>query len=303
MKKLFTLIAVALIAMSASAQTRTTLWEGEQIMDNSWPNVQVKASEFVMASVGDFVVVTASGDNSINAGWEWGPQVFVKLDWADAPLWNAQYLSDGDTNAEIKFEITAEILERIKAGTELEFQGMNVKITKIELEASLPTVSTALWEGECEFGTGWDKGFSIEADKFASVKEGDIIEFVYTTQNDLGSYYQFKTIISGTDPVVALTSNASDLNSWDCTTVAKDSKSYKFALNATDLELLKVSGMYVSGYCCIVTKVNIIQIATSISSVNVEKNVNAPIYNLSGQRVDAQYKGVVIQNGKKFLQK
>lgn len=44
-------------------------------------------------------------------------------------------------------------------------------------------------------------------------------------------------------------------------------------------------------------------IPSGIQSINAEKNVNAPIYNLSGQRVDAQYKGVVIQNGKKFLQK
>lgn len=28
-----------------------------------------------------------------------------------------------------------------------------------------------------------------------------------------------------------------------------------------------------------------------------------PMYNLSGQRVDKNYKGVVIQNGKKFINK
>lgn len=32
-------------------------------------------------------------------------------------------------------------------------------------------------------------------------------------------------------------------------------------------------------------------------------NVNAPIYNLAGQQVSKAYKGVVIQNGKKFVQK
>ena len=31
-------------------------------------------------------------------------------------------------------------------------------------------------------------------------------------------------------------------------------------------------------------------------------NENAPIYNLAGQRVGKDYKGVVIQNGKKFYQ-
>jgi hypothetical protein len=32
------------------------------------------------------------------------------------------------------------------------------------------------------------------------------------------------------------------------------------------------------------------------------ENENAPIYNLAGQRVDKSFKGVVIQNGKKFIQ-
>lgn len=30
---------------------------------------------------------------------------------------------------------------------------------------------------------------------------------------------------------------------------------------------------------------------------------NAPIYNLAGQQVNASYKGVVIKNGKKYVQK
>ncbi|MCH5310486.1 MAG: hypothetical protein J1E57_00750 [Prevotella sp.] len=42
---------------------------------------------------------------------------------------------------------------------------------------------------------------------------------------------------------------------------------------------------------------------TGISNTIAEKNVNAPAYNLAGQKVDASYKGIVIQNGKKFVQK
>lgn len=47
--------------------------------------------------------------------------------------------------------------------------------------------------------------------------------------------------------------------------------------------------------------------ATGIKGVTVDKddanNFNAPIYNLSGQRVNKDYKGVVIQNGKKRINK
>lgn len=44
--------------------------------------------------------------------------------------------------------------------------------------------------------------------------------------------------------------------------------------------------------------------SNDITGINVESNNNAqPMYNLSGQRVDKNYKGVVIQNGKKFINK
>ena len=44
--------------------------------------------------------------------------------------------------------------------------------------------------------------------------------------------------------------------------------------------------------------------ATGIKNVQtIEVNEKAPIYNLTGQRVGKDYKGVVIQNGKKFIKK
>lgn len=43
---------------------------------------------------------------------------------------------------------------------------------------------------------------------------------------------------------------------------------------------------------------------TGIGQVEVEKATeNGAIYNLAGQRVDASYKGVVIKNGKKYVNK
>ncbi len=43
--------------------------------------------------------------------------------------------------------------------------------------------------------------------------------------------------------------------------------------------------------------------ATGIETVKAETNVNAPVYNLAGQRVAKNYKGIAIQNGKKFIVK
>lgn len=47
------------------------------------------------------------------------------------------------------------------------------------------------------------------------------------------------------------------------------------------------------------------EVPTGITDVTVEKEFdeNAPIYNLSGQRVDKNAKGILIQNGKKFIRR
>ena len=57
--------------------------------------------------------------------------------------------------------------------------------------------------------------------------------------------------------------------------------------------------------CCFVIKIAIAAgTATGINAINAATiDVNAPAYNLAGQKVDKSYKGVVIQNGKKMIQK
>ena len=45
-------------------------------------------------------------------------------------------------------------------------------------------------------------------------------------------------------------------------------------------------------------------VTTAITDLKADSaKAQAPVYNLAGQRVDAAYKGVVIQNGKKFIQR
>ena len=67
-----------------------------------------------------------------------------------------------------------------------------------------------------------------------------------------------------------------------------------------------VVGIVASVYKC-TPSINIISIKknvpNAIDNIEVAKNENAPIYNLAGQRVDKNYKGVVIQNEKKFINK
>lgn len=49
---------------------------------------------------------------------------------------------------------------------------------------------------------------------------------------------------------------------------------------------------------------NVIDATTGISKITTTTNTaDAPMYNLAGQRVDSNYKGMVIQNGKKVMKK
>lgn len=206
---------------------------------------------------------------------------------------------------EAKFEITDKILEQFKTASSFFVQGMCVVVSKIELESSVATTSTQLWSGECAFGN-WTDGFSVPAEKFANASAGDVLEFVYTTDTETTEkWWQFKTIFAGTEDV--LTSNKADLNEYGCATVASGSTSYKIVLNAEDIARLKETGLFVNGHFNIVTAVNLIQAvkepSTGISNAFVVTPAkDSKTFNLAGQQVGASYKGVVIKNGKKFVQ-
>lgn len=311
MKKLFTLVFAAFAAVSVFAQSRTTLWEGEQTMDAGWPNVEVSLSNLTTAKAGDYIVVTTSKvDASINASWQWGSQVMLKVNstangkWEDMAGTSAVGLTEP---GEAKFEITDKILEQFKKATNFYVQGMCVVVSKVELESSVATTSTQIWSGECVFGN-WTGGFSVPAEKFANASAGDVLEFVYTTDTETTEkWWQFKTIFADTQEV--LSSNKDELNEYDCATVASGSTSYKIVLNAEDIEKLKVKGLFVNGHYNIVTAANLIQPvknpSTGINNASLVAPAakNAPVYNLAGQQVNASYKGVVIKNGKKYVQK
>lgn len=309
MKKFFTIMVAAFAAVSAFAQSRTTLWEGEQTMDGTWPNVGVELSNLATAKAGDNIVVTVSkADASINTAWEWGCQVFLKVNsgangaWEDMAGTSAVGFKE---SGEAKFEITDKILEQFKTASSFYVQGMCVVVSKVELESAVPTTSTQLWSGECVFGN-WADGFSVPAEQFAKASAGDVLEFVYTTDTETTEkWWQFKTIFAGTED--ALTSNKADLNEYDCATVASGSTSYKIVLNAEDIARLKETGLSVNGHFNIVTAVNLIQAvkepSTGISNAFVLTPAkDSKTFNLAGQQVDASYKGVVIKNGKKFVQ-
>ena len=77
-----------------------------------------------------------------------------------------------------------------------------------------------------------------------------------------------------------------------------------WSVNAEGAHLLFQCGDFLG--TTIVKHIKVIQIGgegTGIEAVKADQKFNGAIYNLAGQKVNANYKGVVIQNGKKFIQK
>ena len=74
----------------------------------------------------------------------------------------------------------------------------------------------------------------------------------------------------------------------------------KYANDETEYNITAVVSMYNKAQLLPVS----VETATGITDVTVDEfDENAPIYNLSGQRVDKNAKGILIQNGKKFIRR
>ena len=166
------------------------------------------------------------------------------------------------------------------------FDGIDVKqVDEIVLQTADPTKitiksvrlapvttswnSTAIWEGECVFGN-WQDGFVIKAENFSTAKEGDKLEFVFTTDTSDPklTYWQMKPIYDGTDQT--LEGNKSEQNDWGCTTVGKQATSYRVRLTARDVNELKKKGLFTNGFFVKMTQVNLLHKGSIGSAENAE---------------------------------
>ena len=154
------------------------------------------------------------------------------------------------------------------------FDGYDLKsVEEVALQASDTTVitvkqvyltpgrytwkTTPIWAGECAFGN-WVNGFTIEKEYFETASEGDKLEFVFTTENNNPdiTFWLLKTIYSNTDNT--LEGNNSELNNWGCATMGRHANVYRIVLTSKDVEQLREHGLFVNGYYCTVTKVNLL---------------------------------------------
>ncbi len=325
MKKIFTLVAAVLMAVGVNAQTEVDIplegwgwgWSATSSYEDGILTGEITGGYGAISTGWDtpqdwsvynkLTVVLESYNN------DWG-KVYFQDDKGNAIAEQSFTTTTTTTKVEVDFDPT---LESVKSVKQLAIQGKAagdvVKVSRVYLTEAVEIVDgtpIVLWEGENDFGTSWawNQTLSLSAMKFASAKEDKSpkLDFYFTEDVANADYWQLKTLIEGNQ--TALTSNANEINAYDCVELQAEATTYSITLNAEDLANLKAKGMRIQGYGVILNKVTLTNQSSDSDAINTieasNKTINnGAMYNLAGQMVDKSYKGIVIQNGKKFFNK
>jgi len=360
MKKLFTLVAMALMAVGANAQTKiaeadfTTATEftgWTQFADEQTDGkAELQAGEGLAITVG------------VQTGQLWQPQIMVigdgsfnlEEDGTYKVVITAKYPSDGtlqinmgswSANDQATFDITSSgdyqtdefVFEgwSVNAeGAHLLFQCGDFKGTTIVKSIEVYDMTAGggeavLYEndftGITEF-TGWsqfadeqtDGKVEVDADGVAitvGVQTGQLwqpqVMIVPDGSFNLEEDGNYKVEITakypsdGTLQINMGSWSANDQATFDITSSGDfQTDVFEFegwSVNAEGAHLLFQCGDFKG--TTIVKSIKVIQVGgeTAIKSVKAAK-ADGAIYNLAGQKVNASYKGVVIKNGKKYIQ-
>lgn len=137
----------------------------------------------------------------------------------------------------------------------------------------------------------------------------DVVQIYYTTVSADSASQSILYATGATSGTVAFLDVSADTLA-NATVIASGASINVDATNCFDskgnangyIGLQTFKGMYISKV--VITKRHIDDVATAIKGVDtVVERTDDCIYNLAGQRVGASYKGVVIRQGKKYIQK
>lgn len=253
MKKIFTLIAMAAMAISANAQTDATVnWvvtsDGEKavITPSATPS---EAATAVAPTVGE-------GLSILEASKTWSDITFLQVQPTISDKGNNKYASCSDLKKYIDFKFTAA------------------------------------------------KEFTVKEVSFDIIKigTGDPNIYIAIIDND-----NKETLIAGGDASVESSATVIRRNNDDDTSISINQKHMASAVVAEGkaftlrIYVGKLANNKQVGIGNIVIS-GTVPGTNGINSVKVANESNA-IYNLAGQQVTEAYKGVVVKNGKKMIQK
>lgn len=323
MKKFFTLIAAAFVAMSVNAKETIDITsistDGVITFSGAWQwkgITYANGEEYADKSAWDYVVVEyTAGDCSIanlvaqyepdGTTSQWGANYYnttasctinpaggimaVQLDKTHAATMNAIALQNQSNAGTIT-------VKEAYFATEAEYQEAKEAASKIEKTSVVDQAGGTHTLAAASFG--WDAKW-LDMD----VTDFNTLVFEIASVNGHG-----QIVVQGSDNanIDLPQSEESKVYTCDISTWTKLSQ-YAFQnVNKTTDDAADIQETTIVVTKVYLTSKSADDIVAGIKLNAVDKaeyNANAPIYNLSGQKVDASYKGIVIQNGKKFAQK
>lgn len=323
MKKLFTLAFAILATLSANAQVDVTTDPAlPATFDESWGgNFLIKQTG---VSAGDKFIFTATTITATEK-WTYGSQILPKANTAGWLGLGMKTASDPDpstisvpSNGDYTFTLTQDYADTINAYGGLRIQGIDVNITAVKYQTATvidPTTEKTyvfdvkntgqLWSGTTNDGTGmitfpaawagagwWIQDLDMTPYKSVVFELSEASKIQLLPQVFAKNGTTDANVSKNMDPGQTIT--AIDLPTGTLTYSTIMMQNYAAGT-------CKLKRVYLSS----LSAADALTVAAGINNVHAEKavNTNAPIYNLAGQKVSNDYKGIVIQNGKKFINK
>ena len=308
MKKIFTILLLSIMAMSVMA-AETVLWEGSWYVSWDLPEgsehrewKHLGQADFAAYEVGTTVCFYMEQAE----GAEYAKYQIDKWDWTSLP---GQTPTDFSGNTVAKLPITQEVKDAIAAGGfAIHGHGFNVvKATLTDEAGEEPQEpqGDVLWEGDhfvswhhADGNPNKEWKFLSQA-TFAGIADGATLYFLLhanpmivdpaNTDDQMYSAYKFDDGWWGALPGQGQVDFEND-------TVAT------LVVTAEIKGIVAERGFAIHGHGFNVQKVSLspIEIPTSVENVAIKND--GIRYNLMGQKVDENYKGIVIINGKKIMQ-
>ena len=359
MKKLFTLVAMALMAVGANAQTLVAERDWTGVAEYDLGFFQDGESGATYEMVADGIQITTTQD--MGEGSEWKPQMSVLQGFdlaedvtykvvvtAKFPASGNLQINMGDWSTNKQYVVPVEATGDFQEVT-VEFPDFpgdatnahvlfqpgrivgNIILKKVQVfqeggeEGGEEVIADQVWAGEAEYNLGfWQDGESGAT--YEMVADGIAVTII----QDMGEGSEWKpqmSVLQGFDLaedetyIVRVTakipsSGNLQINMGDWSTNKQyvvavtgsdefqdiDVEFPDFPGDATNAHVLFQAGRLVGTN--ILKEVKVIHVgSTAIKTVKTAAAAKAGVrYNLAGQKVDANYKGVVIMDGKKFMQ-
>lgn len=298
------------------------IWTGNTKFD-SWTGFSIGASRFAKASVGDKLVFTLTELFDVPAqNWSYGAQVLVKKSsWGDFdPGFVSEHIAITEAVPyELEMTLREDVLAEAQANG-LVIQGMGFTVTEVKIKyegapAEVQKIDLSLKD----LGSGWGDSTYDSSSKTITIgtdwsgKGWWLDDVDYSAFSYVVVEFAEATAANGKVVVESAEGSNGDDGLFDVSCLVKvvplapgaDHTKQVYIQGPAGTQY-KLAAAYVATADYISTNGIVDKYADTegIHDMKAESTVkDGAIYNLAGQRVNATFKGVVIQNGHKFIQK